>query len=105
MSKFQKGDPRPPNAGRKPGSKNKMTQKAFTMMCAFAESHMTEEKLEELYALLKPNERASFLTKMWPYMFPTMKEHTMDSGTMTRERAKEILTALISREEDGRVDV
>ena len=104
MGKFQNGDPRPPNAGRKPGSKNKMTQKAFFMMCAFAESHMIEEKLEELYLQLKPNEKATFLTKMWPYMFPTTKEHAIDSGAMTQERAKEILTALISGTEDGTVD-
>lgn len=77
---FKKGDPRPPNAGRKAGVPNKVTIKFRDRL----EHHGVDLEAELAKAILAGNiEMIKALQLLLPYAQPRLKESESDSNPTT----------------------
>ena len=70
--KFEKGQPRLPNAGRKPGSSNKVTADLRLRISDFLSTNFTT--LEAKMLELEPDAYCRTYTALLPYVMPRQKE-------------------------------
>lgn len=97
---FKKGDPRPANAGRKPGSPNKKSMLVKEVL----ESHginLVDQILVRLPTLDKDKQVAA-LTQLLPYVYPKLTniEHSGSIGPyddMTLEQLNELLAEKLKK--------
>lgn len=88
MALFKKGQPKPPNSGRKPGSKNKKTLLKAQVFLAERDFHPVE-KIIQILPKLSPKDQADVLLELLQYLEP--KRKAQEVPDMPKESEQEEL--------------
>lgn len=93
---FQKGNPKPPGSGRKPGQPNKHTQAVRDAIKAAYNGKTLVERLLEI-AKEKPSREEDILKELLPYESYRLSAATVEADVTTHnqeDRAKEVADEL-----------